>query len=198
MSLVSAWRARSEASRIEIGHCLVRVVIAGLVVLYVSWLLSGHVPPWPETDKSFVWSLAAWLLVAVGFLVATWMWPAPNVSRRALGIILDVGTITAALYFSDTGGSVIVWAYLFIIFGNGFRYGRGYLALAQCVSLVGMTLLAANVPWWKSHLDVVVGWIFALVILPVYVGRLAEGLKAARAKAEEALKRCIEQQPRPS
>jgi two-component system sensor histidine kinase RpfC len=192
MSLVSGWRARSS----ELEQCLLRVLMAGLVVLYVSWSFSLHVPPWTESDRIVVWSLAAWVLIAVGFLVATWMWPAPNISRRALGIILDVASITGALYLLDARGSGIVFTYLFIIFGNGFRYGRGYLFFSQGVSLVGLLLLATNVSWWKSHLDVSLGWFNAILILPFYVSALAERLKVARAKAEEALRECIERQPR--
>ena len=194
MDVVSAWRARSsDASRSELEQCLLRVLIGGLVVLYVSFSL--HVASWTETDKVLVWSLAAWLLAAVGFLIATWIWPAPNISRRVLGIILDVGTITAALYFLDARGSVIIFTYLFIIFGNGFRYGRGYLFLTQCVSLVGLLFVATNVSWWKSHPDVSAGWFVGLIVLPAYVGILFERVKAAQAKAEQALKECIERQP---
>ena len=195
MSLVSAWRERSSgASRSELEQCALRVLIGGLVVLWVFF--SRHVPSWTETDTILVCSLAAWLLVALGFLVATWTWSAPSISRRVLGITFDVGTITAALYFLDAHGSVIIFTYLFIIFGNGFRYGRSYLFLSQCVSLVGLLLVATNVSWWKSHPDVSVGWFVGLIVLPFYVGVLFERLKAARAKAEEALKECIERQPR--
>jgi two-component system, sensor histidine kinase RpfC len=192
MGTVSGWRARSS----EFEQSLLRVLIAGVVVFYISWSLGRHASSWTESDKIVVWSLVAWLLVALGFLVAAWIWPAPNISRRALGIVLDVATITGALYFLDARGSAIVFVYLFIIFGNGFRYGRGYLFFSQGVSLLGLLLLATNASWWKSHLDVSLGWANALLVLPLYVGVLAERLKAARAKAEEALRDCIERQPR--
>lgn len=197
MSLVSAGKARSgDASRNELEASALRVAIAVVVIAYVSWYFSRRMPSWTEADRVVMSFLVAWALVAVGFFAVTWIWPAPNACRRVLGIVLDVGTLTAALYHLGAFGSVVVSAYLFIIFINGFRFGRRYLHIAQFASVVGLLLLVGYVPWWNANHFVYFGWFMTLIIIPTYVGLMAERLDAARVKAEEALKELIEKQPR--
>jgi len=114
------------------------------------------------------------------------------VTRRVLGMLADAGAITFGLFFMGSAGTVLVGAYLFIIFGNGFRYGRVYLHVSQFFCVVGFAFAAWNIEWWQSSLPgVVSGWMISLIILPVYVGTLAQHMYAARLKAEQALKDCL-------
>jgi two-component system sensor histidine kinase RpfC len=109
-------------------------------------------------------------------------------------MLADAGTITFGLFFADESGVVFVWAYLFIIFGNGFRYGRAYLLICQALCLTGFLLVAVMVPWWQHERGVVLGWMLSMIVLPVYVSALGMRINAARMKAEEALRECIERE----
>ena len=51
----------------------------------------------------------------------------PAVRRRFLGMVVDNAVTTYCLIRLGEGGAVIIGVYLFITFGNGFRYGRIYL-----------------------------------------------------------------------
>jgi len=109
MNLAAGRTRTSEVSRTELEHCILRVVIAGLVTLWLAFVVSRRASGWTETDK-VAWSyLAAWLALAVGLLATTWIWPAPNTWRRALGVILDVGLVSVALHFMGSPGAAIVW-----------------------------------------------------------------------------------------
>jgi hypothetical protein len=50
------------------------------------------------------------------------------------------------------------------------------------------------VPWWQHEPGVFLGWMFAMIVLPFYVSVLVVRINAARVKAEEALKECIERE----
>ncbi len=94
--------------------------------------------------------------------------------RRLLGIVVDVGTLTCALWALGEAGVVIVGLYLFVILGAGFRYGRNYMHFTQALSLAGFALVLFESPWWSAHAVVGVGMVVILIIIPFYVGALAQ------------------------
>ena len=94
----------------------------------------------------------------------------------------------------DEGGAVVLAAYLFITFGNGFRYERFYLHACQLMGVAGFSLVLVVSPFWSKHVGIGFGFLIALIIVPFYVGVLAERISAARVKAEEALKECFERE----
>jgi two-component system sensor histidine kinase RpfC len=168
------------------------------VTVFVLWSVSRHTPNSGD-DGLVVECLTGWLLLAIGILIAVWMWPAANMPRRVLGMLADVGAITFALFFMGSGGAILVGTYLFLILGNGFRYGNVYLHVCQVFCLVGFALVAWSVEWWKFQAPAVVaGWMLVLITIPIYVGTLAHRLRAALWEAQQALKDCIGREARGS
>jgi two-component system sensor histidine kinase RpfC len=199
MSLKAAWQARISApSRPELEQAILRITVLSIVTLYVLWFVNRHAPPWLEDQKILVAGLAGWLVLAMGIFAAVWTWPAANGPRRFLGMLADVGAITFGLFLAGSLGAFLVSLYLLIIFGNGFRYGRAYLHVCQFLCLTGLVLVVSMVPWWQYEREVAAGWMISIVVLPLYVAVLAGRIDAARVKAEEALKECVERERRGS
>jgi two-component system sensor histidine kinase RpfC len=96
------------------------------------------------------------------------------------------------------GGAAVLFVYLFITFGNGFRYGRFSLHVCQLMGLAGFSVVLAVSPFWSNHVAIGAGHLIGLIVLPFYVGILAERINAERVKAEEALKKCVEREQRGS
>ncbi len=90
------------------------------------------------------------------------------------------------MYLAGEAGVSMLGVYLFITFGNGFRYGRSYLFACQLLCLIGFTVVLLTAPYWAKHQ--VAGWglMIALVVLPLYVSTLLKRIQEARNKAEEA------------
>jgi two-component system, sensor histidine kinase RpfC len=192
MNLSAALRARlSVPSGDELGQAILRIGLLSVVTLYAWWL---RVPPWDEHDTILLTGLAGWLILAIGIFAAIWISPAANAPRRVLGILADAGAVTFGLFLAGESGAMLVGLYLFITFGNGFRYGRSYLFLCQFLCLTGFVLVELMVPWWRHHQVVAMGWMISMIVLPFYVGSLAERANAARVKAEEALKEYVERE----
>jgi two-component system sensor histidine kinase RpfC len=186
MSLRTSLKARIAApSGPELEQAILRIVILSIVTLYVAWFVSH-----PETI--LVGGLAGWLVLALVIFAVVWISPSANRARLVLGMLADVGAVTFGLLLAGRGGATLVGVYFFLIFGNGFRYGRAYLHTCQFLCLAGFGLVVSMVPWWQSEWSVVVGWMISLIVLPSYVGLLADRIDAARVKAEEALKECVE------
>ena len=198
MNLTAAWRRHvTGPSGSELEQALLRVLMGLLVTLYVCWYVSreGYVGEDARFDLTV---LAGCLILAIGIFASIWIWPSVNLAGRMLGILVDVGAITFGLFVMGEEGVVLVGTYLFIIFGNGFRYGRLYLHVSQLLSFIGFVLVVSMVPWWRHELLVAFALMIWMIVLPFYVGTLAERINVARAKAEEALKACVERERRGS
>jgi len=103
-------------------------------------------------------------------------------------MLIDVAIVTFAMFGMGTGGAILPGVYLFLTFGNGFRFGRFDLHLCQFLCLVGFVLVGVMVPAWREHPQFFLGWLISLLVLPFYVGALSEHINQARLRAEDELK----------
>ncbi|HEX6002984.1 MAG TPA: ATP-binding protein [Burkholderiales bacterium] len=110
----------------------------------------------------------------------------PSVPRRYVGMVADNAVTTFCLMQMGEGGAVVIGVYLFITFGNGFRYGRRYLHVCQALGLLGFSAVLALSDFWSHHIAIGTGFLIGLVILPFYVGVLAERIEKAKKRADEA------------
>src|SRR5262249_1913971 len=131
--------------------------------------------------------------VSVGFFVfgvgmtAVILWiRGVSVGRRYVAIIADNSVTTFCLSQMGEGGAVVIGVYLFITFGNGFRYGRRYLHACQACAVAGFTSVLIFSNFWSQHLAIGVGFLIGLLVLPVYVSVLAERIKEAKRRADDA------------
>ena len=85
------------------------------------------------------------------------------------------------------GGAVVIGVYLFITFGNGFRYGRDgiYTRAKRWGSSDSLTFWSFS-DFWSQHVAIGIGFLIGLVVLPFYVGVLAERITEAKRRADEA------------
>lgn len=171
-----------EAEREEQKQSTVRVIVAGVVLACLSWYVSHEHP-----DKiDVLWVAVAFFLFAVGLMIHLRTAAQISIERRFLGMILDNAVTTFCLIRMGEDGAFVLGVYLFIIFGNGFRFGPIYLHACQMMSIAGFLLVEKLTPFWSQHYYVFLGFLLALVILPFYVSRLAAGIKEARKRADEA------------
>lgn len=115
-------------------------------------------------------------------------WPGVSAFRRCAGICIDFWIIAAFDHVGDSASSFIYPLYLWTIFGNGFRFGIPYLAIATAAGLVAFGSVVLRSPYWQANPTVAAGLVGGLVILPAYVGVLIRKLSIAKRQAEEANK----------
>jgi len=186
------WARLSNRSDGELGQAIVRVVIALPVTIFVWTRAGSPAGSGADSTPALLTGLCAWLALAIGISIVVLIWPASNTTRRVLGASIDVAILTFSLFFAGEAGVGLSLVYLFITFGNGFRYGRGYFRLCQGLSLAGFVLVITAAPWWSRHLAIGFGLLASLTVLSFYVSALASRIAAARASAEQALQDCLE------
>jgi two-component system sensor histidine kinase RpfC len=163
---------------------MLRIVIVGIVLAYIS-LVRGPADGWPT-------GLAVFFAIAVGIFLAICVWPSPNNWRRVVSMILDVSAVTFYLWFAGAIGVMMFGVFLFITFGNGFRYGRFYLFVCQALCVAGFSAALLFVPYWQQHLVEGFSLLEILIVIPLYVSTLLKRVQEARTRAEQALKECLE------
>lgn len=181
-------RARLH-SRADSEHeqALIRILIAAIVWIYLRITYDPSAPTAPH-QYLILWFLGldvAFCAILFGHILR---FPAINRMRRIVGMINDAGMSTLVMFLTGEAGAAMIGVYLFITFGNGFRYGRAYLFACQVLCLIGYASVLFLHEHWQLHQTV--GWslMIALVVLPVYVSTLLKRIEQARARAEEANK----------
>jgi two-component system sensor histidine kinase RpfC len=180
-----ALKAAFTIARAELEQAALRVVIGTIVLAYLAWyvLRDGKVKP----DEAEVLAVAvAFLLFGLALTLRIFAAPQVSVARRFLGMIADNAVTTYCLIRMGEGGAVVLSVYLFITFGNGFRFGRVYLHACQFMGILGFALVLFLSPFWSKHPEIGGAFLIALIVLPFYVGFLGERIKRERKRADEA------------
>jgi len=190
--LVRQWLTRrgwiemlTSAPRPELEQAMLRVAIPAAVMIYIA--LDEFIgDPLTATERNALWFAVAFFVFAV--ILAGFVLNAKGDSpvRRTFGIFVDNAANTAFLLLSGEAGAFVFGIYLFVTFGNGFRYGRRYLRISQALSIIGFLIVLYVSPFWSKHIPVGIGILVALLVLPFYVGVLAERITEARKRADEA------------
>jgi two-component system, sensor histidine kinase RpfC len=175
----------ATAPRPELEQALLRVAIPAVVMIYIA--IDEFVgDPLTETEWRalvFAGSFFFFSVVLAGFVLRA---KTGSPIRRIFGIVVDNAANTGFLLLSGEAGAFVFGIYLFVTFGNGFRYGSLYLRISQALSILGFLVVLSLSPFWSAHIPVGIGILVALLVLPFYVGVLAERITEARKRADEA------------
>jgi two-component system sensor histidine kinase RpfC len=175
----------ATAHRPELEQSSLRVLIAGIVMVYLFWYASrdGAVSP---SEGVVLQVSILFFAFSLALMLRVLMTARPSVPRRYLGMVADNAVTSFCLMQMGEGGAVVIGVYLFITFGNGFRYGRRYLHVCQAMGVIGFTAVLVLSDFWSHHVAIGTGFLIGLVILPFYVGVLAERIEKAKKRADEA------------
>jgi two-component system sensor histidine kinase RpfC len=176
---------RREVVEAELEQSILRVSIVSLMVIYLAVMQIGDPTP---GHLMALYSVSAFLFAS--FLIFAWVavGPADSRLRKIVGIAHDVGGLTCVMYFFDAATAPFYIAFLWVIFGNGFRYGTAFMALAAVASAVGFGLVISLNPYWSAHTGLGIGLLLGLIVLPAYVATLIKRLNEATRIAVEANK----------
>lgn len=186
-----SWLAGKRAAilegvdRPELEQSLLRVGIGGAVMCWLFWYSfrdgaadAMEIGVLTVSVSFFVFSVALALRI-----IGT---KRESVARRYIAMVADNLVTTICLMQMGEGGAVVIGVYLFITFGNGFRYGRRYLYACQVMALTGFITVMILSEFWSKHREIASGFMMGLIVLPFYVGKLTERIKDARRRADEA------------
>jgi len=181
----TAWKHLSRRPDSEHEQAFIRVAATALIFLYLSWSLQrdGTVD---RPERILLWTSGLYHLVSVGLFLIIVRSPGVSPFRRYLGAVGDLGLTSFAISLVGEAGAPLYVVLLWVIFGNGFRYGRRYLFVSSALGSVGFGAAYLTNPYWNDKYVMGVGLHVGVVILPLYVSSLLKKLTAAAQRTEEA------------
>jgi len=109
--------------------------------------LDGVIQP---AEWNFLFAGLLIIPISLAVLMSTIISPNASAVRRLIGIGIDLSFTTYSLYVLDDLGTPMVSVYLWVTFGNGFRYGARYLGVAAITSVCGFSLVLYASDYWLS------------------------------------------------
>jgi len=161
-----------------------RVVISALILAY----LGGAAMFGTDVPREAVVLTTLFFGISFAFLAHMLYQPGVSVPRRVIAMFSDLGFLSWGIHAGDEALSLLYPIFLWIIFGNGFRFGLKYLFGSMVVAVAGFSAVVATTEYWAHHPKLAYGLIGGLVILPLYAATLIKKLQAAKNEAEQANK----------
>lgn len=112
----------------------------------------------------------------------------PSETRQTLAMVADLSAVTFGILMTRETGTLFYGIYLWVIVGNGLRYGTRALIRSHVLSVVGFTGVILTNDYWLTHSTLAVGLLLTLILIPLYTLKLLERLNQAVTHAEEASK----------
>jgi len=181
----------ADADTVELEQSALRLLISFLFFLYVLFNITTHTNV-SEGETLGFYYLITFLVLATFTYFSVLYHKHKSVIRRLFGAWLDIGGTTLFMSLTSDIGVVLIGVYLWVTFGNGFRYGNKYLYHSQLLSIIGFAVTLNFSPYWKSHETIGYSLLVMLAIIPLYVAQLINRLNEAKLKAELASTRAAE------
>ncbi|MBW6505102.1 response regulator [bacterium] len=180
-----AWGILSRRPDSEHEQALIRAAITTLVFVYLYFECSrdGSLEP---IEKQLLFLCGSYWILSIGLFVSILETSGISHWRRVVGILGDLLLSCYAIAHLEGEGGIFYVILLWVIFGNGFRYGRSYLFISAGIGAIGFVLAAFRNEYWSGNLSLAVGMLIGLVVLPLYVSSLLKTLTRAISRAEEA------------
>jgi len=180
-----AWEILSRRPDSEHEQALIRAVITALLFFYLYWSMSrdGRLDP---LEYRLLLVCALYHLCSLGMFLLITIDPVKSPARRFLGMVGDLCLTSYGISIAgDVSGPLYV-VLLWVIFGNGFRYGRKYLFASSAIGTISFGVAIYMNAYWRSRPVLAIGLQSGLIMLPLYISSLLKKLTIAGKRAEEA------------
>lgn len=154
-----------------------RMVMGGSAAIAVSLFMS---------DKFILSAFIIYLTLNTGLFLMHRQSIWPQERRWVAAIILDIGMAFAVMMRSAETMSFFYPLFLWVILGNGFRFGLRYLYIASTLAALAFGAVVFTTDFWANNQTLGISLTLALIIIPGYCGTLIKKLSRAKEDAETA------------
>lgn len=141
-----------------------------------------------DASSGLIIGFGIYFVVSIAVALAYWLYPKPSSLRRFMGLCIDFG---AAVFLFQIGGESFAAVYpalLWVILGNGFRFGVNWLYLASAMAAIAFGWTIYTVDYWRNSPSLSIGLLVALIVIPAYCSTLITKISQAKEEAEAANK----------
>ncbi|KGM34076.1 sensor histidine kinase [Inquilinus limosus] len=112
--------------------------------------------------------------------------PQSSHTRRSIAMIGDFTVVLSEMLIRGEGTAFLFPLFIWIILGNGFRFGIRYLVAATAGGLMAFGTVIAATPFWRSQPSLSAGLLGGLCLVALAAAPLIRGLSRAKRQAETA------------
>jgi diguanylate cyclase (GGDEF)-like protein len=163
--------------RTERSQAAARIAVTGLALAYLGGYFVTH-PAFTGFREG--------TLIALGYLLFSFVvyaslriWEEPCLPRRGVVILTDLAAISVTAHLTGPSGAALYPLYLWVIVGNGMRFGLPYLLAAMVTGLVGFGIVIVTTEFWLRHAPSASGLFAGLIVLPLFYAGLLRQLQSA-------------------
>lgn len=170
----------------EPEQAILRLIIASILVGYFC------IPRGSDETFASIISSTSNIIILVASTIAFLIFaaivrnPSPSPIRRVSGMTLDLVSLSIVMYWTGGDHIPLFVFYLWVILGNGFRFGLPYLYISYSLSLIGFSTVVLWSEYWQQHQTFAFSLLIVLIALPLYTAVLLKKLHAAIAAAKQA------------
>lgn len=88
--------------------------------------------------------------------------------RQIVSIAVDMISISMVMAMAGKWGAVFYPLYLWVIGGNGTRFGVRYLWMAMGMGATGFALAIMGSGYWQANMPAAMGLLFGMIVLPLF------------------------------
>jgi len=176
-----AWVAARLSNRPDTEHEMSRnrLVFSLLIATYATALNV-------DALSALLAVLGVFTCSALGVIAHLLARPGVSQPRRAVALALDMSFLSAVLHLGGEPLSLFYFIYLWVILGNGFRFGIPWLRTSMAAGLLAFGAVVLTTPFWSKQIHLSIGLWLGMLIVPGYAGTLIRKLEQARRQAEQA------------
>ncbi|WP_438355769.1 ATP-binding protein [Leptospirillum ferriphilum] len=154
---------------------IIRVIVGLLASFYLYSL--HHVPGVsgiPLSAHSMILPVNAYTILLLGTI---YLFPGYHPIRIIFGIAGDLSLVMLVMALTGVKGLPLGVVDLWVIMGNGFRFGPRYLGVATGLSAVEFIGVYRVNPWWQQHTVLFDTQLIGMIVLPLYMAVLLTKLE---------------------
>jgi len=152
----------------ELAQSKARFIISAIVALLggIFSTRSGYVSA-GTMAVAFQWIFSYLTFSGLWYLLVRrypgrWPW------RRNISLISDIGVMSAFLQLGGKQVSLLYPLFLWIIIGNGIRFGEKFLTRGIVLGVAGFGWVLVSNSYWKVNLEMGLGLWLGIIILPIF------------------------------
>ena len=169
----------------EHEQIIVRIAFYVVILLHMAIVAAVGTEHTSLVENSTYLAIGG-LVVSLMFFAHIVVWTGRSIPRRAVAMLCDTAGMSVFLYVGDSVTAAWYPVYLFVTLGYGFRYGQRHLFACALLSIAGFASVIYTSAYWQGHMDLSLGLLAALLIIPAYASTLLRKLTQAKILAEEA------------
>lgn len=170
----------------ELEQSVVRILIGAMLMYYFEYISDSIKMATPKLSIDLWLVVAFFLFASVSICVSIMLKPTEVPIRRAFAILLDTGALTLLLTVGGVHAAPLYFLYLWIIIGNGFRFGQKYLLISLLFTQIGFGIVIWIEPYWAAEKNLSIGLWLGTLLISMYFNLLVGRLFAALDQANSA------------